>query len=55
MPAVYVRRGCAGQGSTRHIIEVQWKCTGNEQRLVDCQRGNKMCDHRMDAGVYCSG
>ena len=59
--AIHVRRGCAGQGSgSMRIIGNGefWKCDGDELCLldVDCRHNSRiMCDHRMDAGVYCSG
>ena len=56
--AVFARRGCAGQG-TGEIFdsEAEWHCNGNESRLLDCSRTQvrEPCDHRRDAGVYCSG
>ena len=37
---------------------VEWECNGEELRLLDCNKGYttaSRCDHRRDAGVYCSG
>ena len=52
--AIHTRRGCSGRGSGE-IIEVVWDCQGDEVKLLDCMRDSRNCDHRMDAGVYCSG
>ena len=46
-----------GQG-TGEIFEAEWRCNGSESYLLDCQYTNQTrgpCDHRRDAGVYCSG
>ena len=55
--AVSATRGCAGQGLNPDTIKVVWKCSGHESRLFDCNRTETTspCDHRRDAGVYCSG
>ena len=58
LDAIYVRRGCTGQGSKdQGIIKAQWKCSGDESMLLNCPKNEKtsICDHRRDAGVYCSG
>ena len=50
-------RACTGQGSGG-IIEVIWRCSGDEQKLSDCHQamvGVRTCDHKRDAGVFCSG
>ena len=55
--AVSVRRGCAGQGLNQDTLKVIWECSGRESRLLDCKQTETglPCDHRRDAGVYCSG
>ena len=56
--ATYVQRGCAGQGpEDQDTVKVVWGCSGEESQLLDCNRTNTnaTCDHRRDAGVYCSG
>ena len=58
LDATYVRRGCAGQGrEDQDTVRVVWRCSGEELKLLDCNRINTSapCDHRRDAGVYCSG
>ena len=57
--AIFVRRSCAGQGSGG-IVKKGWECTGDEERLEDCSTAEadpeiRVCDHRTEAGVYCSG
>ena len=37
------------------IIDVRWRCSGNEGHLLDCPRDNKNCNHDRDAGVLCFG
>ena len=56
--ATYVRRGCAGQGSEdQDSLKVVWGCSGEESKLLNCSKTKttSLCDHRRDAGVYCSG
>ena len=57
--AMFVRRGCAGQGSRdQYIFEATWQCTGSEGNLSLCPTqpvARGACDHRRDAGVYCLG
>ena len=54
--AIHVKRGCAGQGPrSQGIIQVVWRCTGREANLLECNNQSRECDHRRDAGVYCSG
>jgi hypothetical protein len=58
LEATYVRRGCAGQGhEDQDTLEVVWGCSGEESKLLDCNRTNTAapCYHKRDAGVYCSG
>ena len=58
LDATYVRRGCAGQGPEgQDTLKAVWGCSGEESKLLDCNRTNTSspCDHRRDAGVYCSG
>ena len=46
-----------GEG-TGEMFEAEWHCNGSESYLLDCQYTNQTrgpCDHRRDAGVYCSG
>ena len=53
--AIHVRRGCTAQG-TGGILQVRWLCTGEESRLLNCSaQVIAECDHKRDAGVYCSG
>ena len=58
--AIHVRRGCAGQGSGG-ILRVHWNCAGEESNLLNCSMVENdgialaCIDHKMDAGVYCSG
>ena len=45
-----------GQGSGDIFIGAAWRCDGSESKLLDCNRNNSiLCDHKRDAGVYCSG
>ena len=56
--ATYVRRGCAGQGpEDQDTLKVVWGCSGEESKLINCSKtkATSLCDHRRDAGVYCSG
>ena len=52
--AVSVKRACAGQGSG-NIANGRWQCNGTEMKLQFCNWTNRVCDHRRDVGVYCSG
>ena len=52
--ATYVQKRCAGQGSG-NIIEAQWSCDGKELKLINCTMNMAECNHKRDAGVYCSG
>ena len=55
--ARHVLRACTGEG-TGEILEAIWFCRGNESMLNDCNKtllSKGTCDHRRDAGVYCSG
>lgn len=53
---VQTRRIHFGDGAGQILLS-GLECTGNEERLVDCQRDAEVrenCDHSADAGVQCT-